>query len=146
MPSAIEPYSQMEAAYLQTRMLFHPAQVTSQYGFPWRSIFAPFIAASWWIRWSAIVLTLALCVAVALRKVAAVTKMSHTTSASGASVKRIAKQTMAEHMIVDTEKGLDGIEASRVSSQPIVHDRAPAGVRHTIWRQLFAVPSSGKSE
>jgi hypothetical protein len=127
-------------------MLFHPAQATSKYGYPWRLIFWPLIAASWWIRWSAIVLTLALCVAIALRKVAAITKMSHTTSASVASVNRVAKQTMAEHMIVDTEKDLDGIEASRVSSQLIVDDRAPAGVRYTIWRQLFAVPSSGKRE
>jgi cytoskeletal protein RodZ len=136
----------MEAAYLQTRMLFHPAQVPSRYGFLWRSILAPLFAVSWWIRWSAIVLTLALCVAIALQKVAAITKMSHTTLASVASVKRIAKQAKAEYTIVDTEKGLDGSEASRASSQPIVDDRAPAGIHHTNWRQLFTAPLSGKNE
>jgi hypothetical protein len=135
----------MEAAYLQSRMLFQTAQATPHYGFPWRSMFAPLIAASWWVRWSAMVLTLALCVAVALRKVAAVIQMSHPTSASVASVKRIAKQAMAEHMILDTEKGLDGDGILR-QLPSAVDEGAPAGVRHTIWRQLFAVPSSGKSE
>jgi len=124
-------------------MLFQTAQATPQYGFPWRFMFAPLIAASWWIRWSAMVL--ALCVAVALRKVAAVIQMSHPTSASVASVKQIAKQAMAEHMILDTEKGLDGDGILR-QLPSAVDEGAPAGVRHTIWRQLFAVPSSGKSE
>jgi len=136
----------MEAAYLQTRMLFYPAQVTAQYGLPWRSIFAPLIAASWWIRLPAIVLTLALCVAVALRKVAAVTKTSHTASASVAGVRRNAKQAMADHMIVDTERGPDGDGLLRQLPPAVIDESAPAGVRHALWRLLFAVPSSGKSE
>ncbi len=137
----------MEAAYLQTHVLFYPAQVTAQYGFPWRSIFALLIAASWWMRLPAIVLTLALCVAVALRKVAAITKMSHTASASVAGVKRIAKQAMADHMIVDTERGPDGNGLLRQLPPAVIDEKsAPAVVRHALWRLLFPVSSSGKSE
>jgi hypothetical protein len=136
----------MEAAYLQTRMLFHPAQVTALYGFPWRSIFATLIAAPWWIRLPAIVLTLALCVGVALRKVAAVTKTSHTASASVAGVKRIAKQAMTEHMIIDTERGPDGDGLLRHLPPAAINESAPAGVRHALWRRFFAVSSSSKSE
>jgi len=101
---------------------------------------------TWWARWSAIVLALALCVVVALRKVATVTKMSYTTSASVASVKRMAKHAMAEHMIVDTEKGPDGDGTLRQLPSAVFDESAPAGVRHTLWRLLFAVSSSGKSE
>ena len=104
------------------------------------------ITDAWWVRWSAIVLALALCVAVALRKVAAVTKMSHNASASVAGVKRIAKQAMAEHMIVDTEKGPDGDGLLRQLPSAVTDKNAPAGVGHTLWRLLFAVSSSGKSE
>ena len=145
-PSAIKSYSQMEAAYLQSRMLFQPAQATSQYGFPWRSIFAPLIAAPWWIRWFAAILMLALISGVALQKTVAITKWSRTTSASVASVKRIAEHAMTEHTIVDTEKDPDGDGLLRQLPSAVIDESTPAGVRHTLWRRLLAVPSSGKSE
>jgi len=134
----------MEAAYLQTRVLFHPAQKTAQYGL--RSIFASLIAASLWMRLPAIVLTLALCVAVALRKFAPITKMSRTASASLAGVKRVAKQAITEHMIIDTERGPDGDGLLRQLPPAVTNESAPAGVRHALWRLFFAVSPSGKSE
>lgn len=134
----------MEAVYLQSHMLFDPAQLTSQYGFPWRSIFAPLIAAFWWIRWSAAILMLALVVGVALRKVIAIMKMgSTTTSATGA--KLLARQAIAEHMIVDTEKGSDGNKAFGQSSPAVVDERSSAGTRHVLSRLFFAV-TTAKSE
>ena len=95
---------------------------------------------------SAILLTLALCVAVAVRKIAAITQMSHTTSASVASVKRIAKQVMAERIIVDTEKGPDCNEGSGQSSSVVMEKMSSTGVRQVLRRFFFGMSSLGKSE
>ena len=88
---------------------------------------------------------LVLVIGTALRNVVAITTKS-STSTPVAGSKRLTKHVIAEHVIVDTEKGPDGIEISQESSQPIINEVASNGVRHTLWRHLFAVPSSGKSE
>ena len=139
------PYQQMEAAYLQNRMLFHPRTVTPQYEFSWRFVLAPLIVSGLWVRWSAAIFMLALVIGVALRKVMAIIEMaSTTTSVTGA--KHLAKQAIAEHMIVDTEKGPDGNKASGQSSPAVVDERSSAGIRHVLSRLFFAVPSTGKNE
>jgi len=68
-----------------------------------------------------------------------------------AGAKRLAKQAIAEHMIVDTEKGPDSnkplVHDGRRESLPaVVDERSSAGIRHALWRLFFDVPSTGKSE
>jgi len=109
----------MEAAYLQNRMLFHPRKVTPHYEFPWHFASAPLISSASWVRRSAAVLMLAMIICVALRKVCVAT-----TTPSVAGAKCLAKQAIAEHMIVDTEKGPDGVEVSRDSSPALIDERA----------------------
>jgi len=67
---------------------------------------------------------LAMIICVALRKVWVNTRMASTTTPSVAGAKHLAKQAIAEHMIVDTEKGPDGVEVSRDSSPALMDERA----------------------
>ncbi len=117
-------FQQMEAAYLQNRMLFHPRNVTPHYQFPWYFALAPLISSASWVSWSAAVLMLAMIIGAALRKVSVTIKLASTMTPSVPGAKRLAKQAIAEYMIVDTKKGSDGDEGSRDSSQPLVEERA----------------------